>query len=277
MRRIRAGWALTRKSWALLQSHRALLRFPLYGALAALVPLLVLALPGLYLIDGKESTVAGIALIAIGVYAAMFIGYFFSVGLAAATDEIFHGRAATVGDGLRVARTRTGPIAGWALTSVVVGAIFVALDNLRGVGPILRGLMGAAWSLVTFMAVPVIAFEGTGPIATLKRSTALFRERWVGQVTGTVTIGGIVYLLGLLPAVLLAGIGIALWASDGNGEAIAVGAVLLAVGIVLGVLSILVVRALSGVFGVALYRFASDGDVAGDFTADELQGAVAPR
>jgi Family of unknown function (DUF6159) len=276
MRRIRAGWALTKKSWALLKRHPALLRFPLYAALVALLPLIVLALPGLYLID-TESTVAGIVLAVVGVYLAIFVGYYFSVGLAAAADATFRGEEPTMGRGLRVARQRVGPIAGWALTSVIVGAIFVALDNIRGVGPIVRGLVGAAWSLVTFMAVPVIAFEGTGPVETLKRSTALFRERWVGQVTGTVTIGGIVYLVGFLPAVALAALGVVLWASDGNGGEIAGGAVLFAVGVVLGVLSILLVRALSGVFGVALYRFARDGSPAGDFTADELQGAVAPR
>jgi hypothetical protein len=137
--------------------------------------------------------------------------------------------------------------------------------------------MGAAWSLVTFMAVPVITFEATGPIETLKRSTAIFRERWAGQVTGTVTIGGIVFLVGILPAVVLAVLGIVLWASDGNGEEIAIGAVLLGIGIVLGVLSTLLVRALSGIFGVALYRFATDGDAPGIFTADELQSAVRPR
>jgi hypothetical protein len=277
MRRIRAGWDLTKKSWAMLRTHKALLRFPLYGALVAAVPLVVLALPGLYLIDSHESVVLGVVLIAVGLYAAMFAGYYFSVGLAAAADAIFHGRETSMTDGLRVARERAGAIAGWALVSVVVGAIFAALDQLRGVGPILRGLMGAAWSLVTFMAVPVITFEATGPIETLKRSTAIFRERWAGQVTGTVTIGGIVFLVGILPAVVLAVLGIVLWASDGNGEEIAIGAVLLGIGVVLGVLSTLLVRALSGIFGVALYRFATDGDAPWNFTADELQSAVRPR
>jgi hypothetical protein len=277
LRRIRAGWALTKKSWAMLRAHKALLRFPLFGALAAAVPLIVLALPGLYLIDAEASTVAGVVLIVIGLYGAIFVGYYFSVALAATADAIFHGREATMADGLRAARGRVGAIAGWALVSVVVGAIFAALDQLRGVGPILRALMGTAWSLITFMAVPVIAFEGTGPVETLKRSTAIFRERWVGQVTGTVTIGGIVFLVGVLPAVILIVLGIALWASDGNGEEIAIGAVLLAIGVVIGVISTLLIRALSGIFGVALYRFAIDGDAPGEFTEDELQGAVAPR
>jgi hypothetical protein len=68
-----------------------------------------------------------------------------------------------------------------------------------------------------------------------------------------------------------------LWISDGNGEEVALGAVLVAIGVVIGVLSILLIRALSGIFGVALYRYATDGDAAGGFTPDELQSAVRPR
>ena len=60
-----------------------------------------------------------------------------------------------------------------------------------------------AWSLVTFLAVPVIAIEGTGPFETLKRSASLFRERWGQQITGNIAIGGAVFLLGVLPAALL--------------------------------------------------------------------------
>jgi hypothetical protein len=277
MRKVRAGWELTKKSWGLLRGHPALLRFPLYGALAALVPLVVFGLPGLYLIDTKGSTVGGIALAVVGVYFAIFASYYFSVGLAAAADDIFHGRPATLSDGLRVSRSRLGAIAGWALVSVAVGAAFAALENIRGVGPILRALMSTAWSLITFMAVPVIAFEGTGPITTVKRSATLFRSRWAGQVTGNATIGGIVFLAGLLPAMLVGGLGVALWISDGNGDEVAIGAVLVAIGVLAGVLSLLLIRALSGIFGVALYRFATDGDVTGGFTEDELHSAVRPR
>jgi hypothetical protein len=276
MRRIRAGWELTKKSWALLRGNPTLLRFPLYAALAALLVLAVVALPGLYLLD-SGSTVGGIALVAVGVYGALFITYYFSVGLAAAADEIFHGREATLADGLRVSRSRVGAIAGWALVSVIVGAAFAAIEQIRGAGPIVRALLSTAWSLITFMAVPVIALEGTGPIETVKRSATLFRSRWAGQVTGNVTIGGIVFLAGVLPALLIGGLGVALWASDGNGDEIAVGAVLVAIGVVIGVLSMLIIRALSGIFGVALYRFATDGDATGGFTTEELQSAVRPR
>ena len=48
--------------------------------------------------------------------------------------------------------------------------------------------------------MPVIAIEGTGPFETLKRSAALFKQRWGQQITGNLAIGGVVFLLGLLPA-----------------------------------------------------------------------------
>ena len=50
------------------------------------------------------------------------------------------------------------------------------LENQGGIaGNIAARLVGMAWSLVTFLAVPVIAIEGTGPIETLKRSASIFR------------------------------------------------------------------------------------------------------
>ena len=70
-----------------------------------------------------------------------------------------------------------------------------------------------AWSLVTFLAVPVIAIEGTGPFETLKRSASIFRERWGQQITGNIAIGGAVFLLGMLPAALLIVAGVAVWSS----------------------------------------------------------------
>ena len=54
MSRIRRGWALTKKSWALLNGHRELIRFPLYGAVATIPLAIVFLGPGLYLLDQDE-------------------------------------------------------------------------------------------------------------------------------------------------------------------------------------------------------------------------------
>ena len=52
-----------------------------------------------------------------------------------------------------------------------------------------------AWALVTFLAVPVMAIEGTGPFGTLKRSATIFKDKWGQQITGNIAIGGAVFLL----------------------------------------------------------------------------------
>ena len=274
MSRIRQGWELTKKSWALLRSNKQLFRFPVYAALSALAVTVIAVLPGIYLIDDGSEALGGV-ITAIGLYLTAFVGIYFAVGLAATADRLFRGEAATVRDGMAVANSRLGAIAGWAALSALVGLITSLLEQAGEFGAaIAAALIGTAWSLVTFMAVPVIAIEGTGPWATLKRSGALFKERWVGQVTGNVAVGGIVFLLGVLPAVVLIALGVMLWASDGGGADIAGGAVLVVIGVALFAISMLIVQAMRSVFGIALYRFASSGEVITGFTQADLESAV---
>jgi len=267
--RIKRGWGLTKKSWALLNENRELIRFPLYGALATIVPAIVFLGPGLYLFD-QDELAGAIPLVVIGVYALSVVGFYFSVGLAACADMIFRGQQATVADGLAVARSRFAQICGWAAVSTAISAVMGLLENQGGIGgQIAARLVGMAWSLITFLAVPVIAIEGTGPAATIKRSASMFRERWGQQITGNLAIGGAVFLLGVLPAVLLIVAGVAVWSS-----ASFLGALLVVIGALALAIALLVSKALTGIFGVALYRYALDGQALGGFTAEELESAV---
>jgi hypothetical protein len=269
MNRIRRGWGLTKKSWALLNGHRSLIRFPIYGAVATTLLAVVFIGPGLYLWD--QDTIAGaIPLLVIGVYVLSVVGFYFSVGLAAAADMIFRGEEATVADGLAVARSRFSQICGWAAVSTAISVLMGVLENQGGLGgQIAARLVGMAWSLVTFLAVPVIAIEGTGPVQTLKRSASIFRDRWGTQITGNIAIGGAVFLIGVLPAVALIVAGVVLWSS-----AAFLGALLVVVGALVLAVAMLISRALSGIFGVALYRYATAGEAVGGFTSEELESAV---
>ncbi len=269
MSRIRRGWALTRKSWALLNSHRELIRFPLYGAIAT-VPLAIVFLgPGLYLLD-KDTFAGAIPLLVLGVYVLSVVGFYFSVGLAAAANQIFNGQEATVSDGLAVARSRFSQICGWAALSTAISVLMGVLENQGGLaGNIAARLIGMAWSLITFLSVPVIAIEGTGPLETLKRSASIFKQKWGQQITGNIAIGAAIFLIGVLPAAVLIVAGIALWSS-----ASFLGALLVVIGALIVAIAMLVGRALSGVFGVALYRYAVDGQAVGGFTQEELESAV---
>ena len=171
---------------------------------------------------------------------------------------------------MAVANSRLSAIFGWAALSTAIAVIIGALENQGGaLGDIAGRLVGAAWSLVTFLSVPVIAIEGTGPFATLKRSASLFKERWGQQITGNIAIGGAVFLIGFLPAVILIVVGVVIWPSTGiaGGALIVIGALILCV-------ALLVSKALSGIFGVALYRYALEGEVVGGFTQEDLESAV---
>jgi hypothetical protein len=270
--RFKQGWELTKKSWALLRSNKELFRFPIYGGLAALAIVIAFVGPGLYLIDDGEQVLGGV-LTAIGLYGSSFVAVFFGVALAATADKVFHGEQVSISYGFEVARSRTGAIAGWAALAALVGTLISLIQQSGSIGEaIIASLIGAAWSLITFLAVPVITFEGTGPWATLKRSSSLFKERWRGQVTGNIAIGGIVSLVGVLPAVALIAGGAYLWAT-GNGA----GAVLVLLGVMLMVVSMLIIQAMRGVFGVALYRFAAEGTVTTGFTQTDFESAVKLR
>lgn len=269
MSRIKRGWALTKKSWALLREHPSLIRFPLYGGVATTLLAILFLGPGIYLWAEDQLGLA-IPVIVIGVYVLSFIGFYFSVGLAACADMIFRGQEATVSDGLAVSRTRIAQISGWAAVSAAISLAMNLLENQGGaLGTVAARLVGMAWSLITFLAVPVIAIEGTGPFETIKRSGSLFRDRWGQQITGNIAIGAAVFLLGVLPAALLIASGIALSAS-----ASFAGAVLIVIGVLVLAIALLVSRALNGIFGVALYRYALEGEVVGGFTQTDLESAV---
>jgi hypothetical protein len=269
MGRMRQGWALTKTSWGVLRGDRSLAVFPVLGALSAVLLAAAFGLPAWALFD-DDRTALGVILAAIGIYALTFAAVFFNVALAAAAAQVLDGEDATVASGVAVARRRLGAIAGWAALAASVNVVIRGLQERAGpLGDLLLGGIAVAWNLVTFLAVPVLALEGTGPIETLKRSARIFRERWGEQVTGQFVIGGIVFLASIVPAGILFLIGIAI---GGVGAGI-----LIALAVLVLVLAAILSTALSQIFAVALYRYAVGVGATGDFSERELAGAVRPR
>ena len=268
--RIRRGWELTKTSWGVLRSDRSLAAFPVLGGATALLLAAAFGLPAALLFN-DNSNVLAVILAAIGIYLVSYAAVFFNVALAGAAAQVLDGKDATVASGVAVARTRLPAIAGWALMIASVNIVIRALQERLGpVGDLILGGIAVAWGLVTFLAVPVIALENTGPIETLRRSAGIFRERWGEQVTGQFSIGGIVLLFTFLPAVALVGIGFAVGSGVSSGFLIAVAVVLVIVGAIVS-------TALSQIFAVALYRYAVGQGATGAFTEDVLASAVRPR
>ena len=143
------------------------------------------------------------------------------------------------------------------------------------VGNIGAGIGAAIWGLITFMVIPVLAFEGIGPFGAIKRSASLFRQRWGQQVTGNVVIGGVAGLVVLLG--VLAGVGGVALLAGGEAGLEVLGAALLLVGVVVAIGGSVFAGATRGVFGTALYRYIAEDQAVGPFSAPELESAVRSR
>jgi hypothetical protein len=253
-----------------LRSDQALAAFPVLAMASTLCVAAAFGLPAFLLFDDND-TVLGVIVAAVGIYLATFAGIFFSVALAGAAAQVLDGQDATVGSGLAVARRNLGAIAGWAGMVASVNIVIRGLQERAGpIGDLLLGGIAVAWNLVTFLAVPVIALEGTGPIQTLKRSAHIFRARWGEQVTGQVSIGALVAIAAIVPAAILVAIGVLI------GGAVAIG-VFVGLAVVIVIVAGVVSTALSQIFAVALYRFATGQGATGAFTEAELSNSVVPR
>lgn len=278
MGRIGRGWALTKQSWAVVRDDRSLLAFPAVAGVSALVVAAVFFGAGAGVGAASDSVYAAAPFLVLGVYLLIVVGQFAAVALAACATASLDGKDTTFGEGIQAARERLGVIFAWALVQLVVGALISALQALlrEGVGSlvssIVGGLANATWSVATFFVVPIIALEGIGPREAVKRSAGVVRERWGEGVVGSAAIGGALFLVGFLPGGALIALGVV-----ATGGSAALGAVLIAVGVVVVVLAGLVQVTVSAVFRVALYRFATQGDAPGHFSAAQLDGAFQPR
>src|SRR5262245_43743811 len=184
MRRLTLGWRYARQSLAIVRQDGALTALAAIGlALGlglALGPVAVAA----WAFDADDDVIGYVA----SAFAclAFYVGLTFSgVAIASAAAEVIAGRDAKATTSLSTAGSRLRPILGWCVVGTLV-ALGLALAHKKGgrVGSLMADVGRETWSLVTFLAVPIIAFEGLSPIATLKRSASLFRERWGEQMGG---------------------------------------------------------------------------------------------
>ena len=273
-RRMRQGWELTKKAWSVVRREPKLLRLPIIGGALAILVAIVIGGPGLWIAasDNDDAVLVGYALIAVAAYLASFVVIYWNVVLASAANDALTGRVPDLAAARRVARSHIGAIAGWALISAVVSLLVNALRDRGGAaGNILGAVGAAAWGFVTFLVVPVLALEGIGPVAAVKRSANLVKERWGQQVTGNVVIGGFAALVTIAGAIVAVLGGALLF--TGTAGAVA-GAVLIAIGVLVAIAGSVVAGATRGVFGVALYHFSADNEVVGPFTDRELAGAA---
>ena len=278
MGRIKRGWKLSKQSWAVVKSDKSLLAFPIISVVAAIITMIIFFGGGAAMAVAIGSPWGALPLVIIGAYLLTVVGVFSSVALASCATEALEGRQTTVGQGIRAARGRMKVIFAWAAVALFVGALIAVIQSLLQevaggiVSAIFGGLAGFAWAVATFFVIPVIALDGLGPKEALKTSAHVVKERWGEGVVGSSAIGLITFFVAILPAFAMMVLGFVLAGSSAVG-----GGLLITIGVLVFVIAMLFQSTITAVFRVALYRYATEGDVIGGFDREALESAFVPK
>jgi hypothetical protein len=261
--------ALYKQSFDVLCADVELILFPVMSAISAILLaagfFFPLSVSGMLESLGRGSADWRTYTLVFGwYYLNYFIVIFFSSALVGAANIRLGGGNPTVRDGLRIAIRSVHKIAAWALIAATVGVI---LDSLRSkgnrlIGRLLTAGMGLAWTLITYLIVPVIILEDRTTYESMERSAELFRKRWGEEVAGSFGFG-ILNLLLLMPGLLMA------WLLFHLDPALAIIMLIWYVVILAAIAS-----ATKGIFTVVLYRYASAGELPTGFSGRMIDSAL---
>jgi hypothetical protein len=274
MSKLARSWELAKASLSVLKADKELLLFPILSTIATLLLAASFLVPvvKLRMAVGHDVEPSPTFYVWMGLFylAASFVTLFFNTALVGCALMRMSGRNPTLGDGLRIAAERAGPIFGYAVISATVGLVLRAISERLGfVGRLVTGFIGLGWTVATFLVVPVLVTRNIGPLDAVKESAGLLRRSWGENLAGNAGIG----LVGGLVTAAVAVVGFLLGTALLQGPLPMLGALLIGATIVaLGVVA-MVVAALTGIYSAALYRFAVDGQAPPGFDAAALRSA----
>lgn len=274
-------WALMNASWRVLMLDKELLLFPLLSAIATGIVSLTFVVPlvqdraWLQSVDTVSEfeqflTATRLFLFYVCTY---FTVVFFNASLISSVHLRLTGHHPTLMDGMRGAWARKGEILQWVLLAATVGLLLNTMkERSKGLVSLLFGVLGVAWSLLTYFVVPILVVEGKGPVEAIKGSAAMIRHRWGEELIGGISFGGIAFFL-TLPAFAVAmfGIGYVVHGARVNGL------LLIGAALIYGFLLSLTMTTLSSIFHTAVYHYARTGIVPTGFNAMLLQSAFAKK
>ena len=275
MERLRRSWQLVKSSWGVLRSDKELMLYPVASGIVMFIALTLLGLVWVNsggfdrLDDGDGLGLLDLVFVYLLYFVVSTVGVFFNSALIGAANIRLDGGDPTLADGFRIAVSRLPAILGWAAIAATVGLLLQVLRERGGaMGAVVSLIGNMAWGLITFLVVPILVVEGVGPVEAIKRSAGLLRKTWGEQILGNFSIGLVTSLIFI--AVMLGGGAVAF--------------LLLSVSDVLGILAFILLvlvlvivgligSSLSGIFNIALYRYASGRDADAFFPQETLAGA----
>jgi hypothetical protein len=268
-------WELMSASWNVLRKDKEILLFPVLSGIALIFVMASFAVPLFMIGDFKKMAVSGadsepwIALF-LFYFSNYLVIIFFNTAIVACATIRMSGKDPVVSDGLRAASNRLSAIFGWAAISATVGMILRMIENRSSfIGRIVAGLLGMAWSITSYLVIPVLVNENKGPIEAYQESVRLLKKTWGEELIGNFSFGLVFFVLSL-PVIILVFAG----ALMGKG---ALTLIFICMALLYGVLLSVIQSALQGIFQAALYQYAQKGIVAPGFNQNLLKDAITPK
>jgi hypothetical protein len=285
--RFQRGLRLAGAAWRVLERHPRLTILPVLSA-ATLIGAMALLFLGFLMEAGsfraagelvksleayfRENWIVGLAVLGLISFVLTSISLFFNAALVFCILRAFNGEEPSIREGFAVALGRLPRILGWAFVAVAVGAVIGAVqqfleDKLSFLGRLLGGVLDIAWAVVTYFVLPVLVVENLGPIAAVKRSSAILRRTWGETVVGgggLSLVGLALALAGVIPMVVAIALGLG-----------SIAVVLFAAGLIYLLALSVVMNTLGSIFRTGVYVYATTGKAPLD--EDLLKGTFQPK
>ena len=263
-------WALMGNSWQLLKQDKELLLFTLISGICCLAIVASFLIPMIHnarcSLPTADKTNQFETAEQVAFYAKLFLFYFcnylviifFNSAIIGCVAMRMQGDNPTLADGFRISFSRMPMIVGWSLIAATVGFILRIIENKnKTIGRLVAGLLGIAWTMVSFLVLPVMVIENKGPFTALKESTAMLKQTWGQQIIGNFSFAVIFFLL-FMPVVLV----IFLLAMLQNSVLIVTCIIL---GVVYFITLLLIQSTLQVIFQTALYYYVKNGTAPAGF------------
>jgi hypothetical protein len=273
--RISRGWKMTRLGMAVVRADPELMVYTFLSALFSLVAIgaAVSGSVGLDVIAsdpecvgdecGSELAVAHMAIWFVFYLLVSVITVFWNAAIiASAYERLSSGTNPSFSYGIGQAMKCLPQILVWGIIAGTIGLFINILEGLshdenapvplRFVAGLASFIIGIAWWVVTFFVIPMIVLERAGVLDSMGKSTELFKRTWGEDVASHIGTG----LLMTLCIVLLICVSVPLMMFGDLG--VALGIVILAIGLLFAVLFFSTVEAVNR---ASLFYYAKTGQM----------------
>ena len=252
-----------------------LMFLPVISSVLFMIMFFAMVIPGAILFPDADKAPIYWGIVGILSY---FIGFFFTyftqfmiVGIAKAR---FEGKDPKISDGFAVAKENLKTIVLFS----AIGSVIAILANLarkqKGIGGMIANLLmsflGASWTVISYLSIPVIVHEKVGVMDSFKRTGEIVKTSFkegLGAMLSTGLIFTIVSVVGIIIAVI--GFFMLLTVN------LILGIIVLALGILVILLSTITSKVVNAILGEALYYYAKNGKMPDVLEGISITGDVA--